>query len=131
VNYAELLLRLGDIDAARERLHGVLRLARSTGDRLTEGAALGSLGAIEVRGGDRVGGFARIELGEARLREAGDAGELGKLLCLAGGLSLDGGDREAALRRWSEAEDIGARLRLQPEAELALQIGSLGERLRG
>lgn len=130
VNQAELQVQLGEVAAATASFERTVELARQSGDPQAEGIALGWLAALRTRSGDTAGAAADFARAEDQLRAAGDLVELAKVVCRIAEAALDTGDVAGAAARIAQARSSADALDLAGDAEVAVMVDTLEQRLR-
>ena len=128
-NLGDLCLQIGQVGFAGRCLEAALDICRELDFRLGEGAFVGSLGEVAAAEGRMEDARAFLASGEVLLREVGNKGELGKLLCRRGRVELTAGDRDAARLAVALAGRLAVELGAGPRSELGRAVSNLKEQL--
>jgi tetratricopeptide (TPR) repeat protein len=125
----QLLVERGQLPEARAHYDRALEKARQGGYRRLEGAVLGGIGGVLAREGRTREALDSVRAGETILREVLGREELGKLLCVRGGIEVALADRDRARAALDEAKSIAGAIGSVPSSELGRAIAALREAL--
>ena len=121
----------GMLADARTHFDQALAIHRAAGNSSEEGALLGSLGDLLARQGDFAKARDALELGAARLRDAGDELGLAKLHCKRGHAEIAADDPAAAHLALAAADAVARSIGATGDSEIARNIQALRDALKG